>query len=86
MKIELHLKKRGYNSMLLIDGKPVYFSRLAILVDSPGTTKIQISLSRLDKQTTFKIPSDGVQIVGDIEPGNLFVDIRAGHEETKEVE
>ena len=81
MKIELHLKKRGYNSTLTIDGKPVYFSRLAILVDSPGPTKIQIALAHLHKQEAFDIPAEGIQIVGDIEPGNLFVDILDGPEE-----
>ena len=82
MKIELHLKKQGYNSQLLIDGKPVYFTRLAILVDCPGPTKIQIALSHLDEQP-FDIPSEGIQIVGDIEPGNLFVDILDGGAEVK---
>lgn len=80
MKIELHLKKHGYNSELLVDGKPIYFSRLAILVDCPGPTKIQISLSHLDKQKAFELPSEGIQIVGDIEPGNLFIDILDGPE------
>ncbi len=81
MKIELHLKKNGYNSSLTIDGKPVYFSRLAILVDCPGPTKIQLSLTHLDKQDAFELPSEGIEIIGDVEPGNLFVDILGGEEE-----
>ena len=74
MKIELHLAKNGYNSTLKIDGKDVFFSRLAILVDSPGPTKMQIAVP-LQKNPGLVLDDESIEIVGNLEPRNLFIDI-----------